>query len=291
MKSIFAATLIGAAMADSWPHERQVHETGVPPSFDCAMRKLAYSYGKQQIPRQKEFMSLFYALDLNSPTCNVSVPAVEEELPAAVTAATTLAVDAVFVSPTGDDTFVGTADAPLKSIQKAIDLATSTTASKTVYLRGGTHYLADTVNIGPQHSGLQLLGFPGEAATVSGGTELKVSWKKLNADSASDNIYVADVKGQVDDVPGLQIDGARATRARFPNLPGGIETSCGYGCMVPSKSASWTAPDLNKYGPVDFFTDAVPSHDRNDTANAWFEHYMIGVKGLCSVYDPPVSYW
>jgi hypothetical protein len=23
----------------------------------------------------------------------------------------------------------------------------------------------------------------------------------------------------------------------------------------------------------------------------WFKHYMIGVDGLCSVYDPPVSYW
>lgn len=23
----------------------------------------------------------------------------------------------------------------------------------------------------------------------------------------------------------------------------------------------------------------------------WFQHYMIGVNGLCSVYDPPVSYW
>ena len=28
--------------ADQWPHPRQAHETAVPASFDCAMRKLAY---------------------------------------------------------------------------------------------------------------------------------------------------------------------------------------------------------------------------------------------------------
>ena len=48
------------------------------------------------------------------------------------------------------------------------------------------------------------------------------------------NIYVADVAGQVDDVPGLQLDGVRATRARYPNLPGGIEVSPGYGSMIPA---------------------------------------------------------
>jgi hypothetical protein len=105
------------------------------------------------------------------------------------------------------------------------------------------------------------------------------------------NIYVADVKGQVDEIPGLQIDGVRATRARYPNLPGGIEVSPGYGAMIPSANADWTPPDFGKYGNVTFFTDNVASHARNDTSNGWFQHYMIGVGGLCSVYDPPVSYW
>lgn len=26
-------------------------------------------------------------------------------------------------------------------------------------------------------------------------------------------------------------------------------------------------------------------------ATCRFSHYMIGINGLCSVYDPPVSYW
>ena len=111
-----------------------------------------------------------------------------------------------------------------------------------------------------------------------------------NLPGASMNIWVADVSADaVEDVPGLQVDGKRATRARYPNIPGGIETSCGYGCMVDSGSAEWTPPNFNKYGKVDFYTDNISAHDRPDAG--WFEHYMIGTKGLCSVYDPPVSYW
>ena len=94
---------------------------------------------------------------------------------------------------------------------------------------------------------------------------------------------------QVEDVPGLQLDGVRATRARYPNLPGGIEVSPGYGAMISSGDATWTPPDFNKYGKVDFYTDNISAHDRPNAG--WFEHYMIGTNGLCSVYDPPVSYW
>jgi len=104
------------------------------------------------------------------------------------------------------------------------------------------------------------------------------------------NGFVANVKGQIEDAPGLQLDGVRATRARYPNLPGGIEVSPGYGAMIDGSSAKWTPPDLNKYGPVKFYTDEIPEDRRNTTDN-WFNNYMIGTDGLCSVYDPPVSYW
>ena len=42
---------------------------------------------------------------------------------------------------------------------------------------------------------------------------------------------------------------------------------------------------------MDYYTDSNPEHDRNVTAKGWFEHYMIGVNGLCSVYTSPLSYW
>ena len=75
---------------------------------------------------------------------------------------------------------------------------------------------------------------------MSGGKALDVKWTPYNTSSA--NVWVADVQGQVDDVPGLQLDGA--CQRTLPNLPAGIEASCGYGCMVPSKQADWTPPTL-----------------------------------------------
>ena len=56
--------------------------------------------------------------------------------------------------------------------------------------------------------------------------------------------------------------------------------------MISSSDAQWTPPDFNRYGQVQFYTDNITSHNRPNAG--WFEHYMVGTKGLCSVYDPPV---
>ena len=40
-----------------------------PASFDCAMRQAAYEYGKHNLPRKGAFESLYYALNLNDPSC------------------------------------------------------------------------------------------------------------------------------------------------------------------------------------------------------------------------------
>ena len=34
-------------------------------------------------------------------------------------------------------------------------------------LRGGTHFLTETLHLGPEHAGLKLLAYPGETPTVS----------------------------------------------------------------------------------------------------------------------------
>lgn len=267
------------------------------------MRKLAYEFGKQLRPDQGAFESLHEALDLNGfgGTCKTdAVAPTEADLAGhqdfgAVRTDTTIPEGALFVSPDGDDSADGTRDAPLQSIQLACDRAALLDlANKVVVLRQGSHYIADTIMLGPQHSDLHMMSHPGEKATVSGGKELKVTWKKATMDRedlADSNIWVADVSGQVTKVPGLQLDGKRATRARFPNVPGGIENSCGYGCMVASRAAKWTPPDFNKFGQVTYYTDNQTKTARHDTPSNWFQHYSVGVNGLCSVYTPPVSYW
>ena len=66
--------------------------------------------------------------------------------------------------------------------------------------------------------------------------------------------------------------------------------SPGYDAMISGGDAHWTPPNFNKFGPVQYYTDNISSHTRN-TTDFGFQHYMIGINGLCSVYDPPVSYW
>lgn len=269
--------------SSKWPlRSNPEHSNEVPASFDCSMRKLAYEYGKKLLPRMGAFESLYYALDLNSKDCFVKHQGGEPALPKLE-----LPEKAIYVAVDGNDAASGSKEAPLQSLQVAVDQAASTGSA--IILRGGTHFLSDTLFLGPQHSGLTITAFPGEPAELSGGTKLKVSWKpyKVTGDS---NIWVADVAGQVTEVPGLQISGARATRARFPNIPGGIEASCGYGCMINGEEGKWTPPQFNRFGNVSFYTDNLPEHRRN-TTDSWFNNYMIGVNGLCSVYDPPVSYW
>ena len=395
---MFLSVLILLPVASAW---------GPVPSFDCAMRKLAYKYGKQLIPRKGEFESLYYALDLNDPDCpgvvlngsdHSKTSSIANPLPEGLK---------FFVHPiSGHDSNPGTIKSPFRTIQAALDRAALVNPTPAVVLRQGVHYIADTLVLTPEHSGLHLLGYPGEKATVSGGVELTdLSWKPYNmtppgpsppsppqpkgwttqdnynyvfscrigpnfplfgktdnktacealciADAkchaytwhdknqgayAHDcigrrdghylekkqeghfsghdgsatpvgpspsptppagppNIYVTDVKDDFGgSMPGLQIDGKRATIARYPNQPGGVETSCGYGCMVGGHDADWTPPNFTKYGNPTYYTDMNPDHKRNDSTHGggldnWFSHYMIGVNGLCSVYDPPVSYW
>lgn len=285
------------------PTPQEGHVSGVfgptPPSeaeFDCAMRKFAYEYGRELIPRAGGFDSLYWALNLSgtdTDKCQVPPPT-HDTAPTSSSLFPTpahLPVDAVFVNAaSGADEGVGSVEDPLRSLEVGIARAMST-QSRTVVLRDeGVFYLSSQLVLTSQHSGLTITSYPGENAVVSGGKQLSVNWTSYDT-TGTNNIWVADVAGQVDTVPGLQIDGARATRARYPNLPGGIEVSCGYGCMISGSDASWTPPDLNKFGPVTYYTDSNPEHDRNDTANEWFQHYMIGINGLCSVYDPPVSYW
>ena len=98
-------------------------------------------------------------------------------------------------------------------------------------------------------------------------------------------------------MPGLHINGVRATIARYPNQPGGVEHSCMGKCVVDQGDVAWTPANFAKLGNSTSYTDRTPQHKRNDSASGWsqydnwFAHYMLGIGGACQVYDPPVSYW
>jgi hypothetical protein len=132
-----------------WPVERSLDGDkiieAIPASFDCAVRKLAYEYGKHLMPRLGSFESLWYALDLNSKDCHVNITKdpVHEQT---ATEKRSFPEDAILVYPG-------------QSIQAAIDKA-SKVSPNTVLLREGIHYLPSTLYLGPEHSGLTLSSFP-----------------------------------------------------------------------------------------------------------------------------------
>ena len=140
----------------------------------------------------------------------------------------TTAVAGVFVSPTGSDTNPGTISKPLATIATAVKLASSGSA-KSVFLRKGTYYLASTVTIGPEASGLTIAAYNGEEAVVSGGRHLDgIQWNECDHPASNNNtndhiaaptVYCADL-GEYDlpqGVPALQIGGSRVTLARYPD--------------------------------------------------------------------------
>ena len=267
----------------------------VPASFDCSMRQAAYAYGQHLLPRLGAFPELYWALGLNSPSCHTPMPppAPPPKVPPPHYSRQLHILDnSIFVAPPEPEVASTAGDgsklAPFRSIQRAADAA-ALKGIRSVVLRGGTYHLYQPIQLSANHSGIHFMAHPDERPVVSGGKQLtNLVWKPHNTSSSS-NIWVADLEDRVSDVPGLQIDGVRATRARYPNLPGGIEVSPGYGSMIPGHAAHWTRPDFTRFGNVTFFTDVNESHTRPNAG--WFEQYMIGTHGLCSVYDPPVSYW
>ena len=88
--------------------------------------------------------------------------------------------------------------------------------SKNVMIHPGVHNINTSIVLGPEHSDITFTGTPGQTV-ISGGVELRVHWKPYKTDGA-DNIYVTNVGDQVETVPGLQVNGVRATRARSSQL-------------------------------------------------------------------------
>ena len=125
---------------------------GITHSFDCAARKAAYSFGQTLLPGRGDFKTLFQALQLQA--CNMTTPTVMDEYrpphydPPVGTA--------LYVDPLGDDVNPGTLEQPLRSIAAAVAKTAGKASGATVLLRGGTHYTPETVEIGPEHSGLTI---------------------------------------------------------------------------------------------------------------------------------------
>ena len=160
----------------------------------------------------------------------------------------------------GNDAAAGTEAAPLKTVERAAELSLSVD-SPTIVLRAGVHYLAATLEITPAHSGLSIRAYPGESATLSGGTPLSLqfrheagaAWWAGNTtvlvadlppttlhDEANDWTEVFVMDGHVSNPLNQGGGGSRYTKARFPD--GNPEVDAGLctttnGCRAYSQGA------------------------------------------------------
>lgn len=89
---------------------------------------------------------------------------------------------------------------------------TSGTQPVHVILKGGTHFVEDTIQIGSGDSHLTIRNANGEHAVVSGGINLTTAW---TPSTACKGCYEAKLAGQIKEIKGLRRGGVREIRARY----------------------------------------------------------------------------
>ena len=150
-----------------------------------------------------------------------------------------------FVSPGGEDAGGGTKDKPFATLSRAQEAARALTGKEpvTVWLRGGTYYLAAPLvftldDSGTKSAPVTWQAFPGEVPTISGGAKLNLKWEPFR-----DGIYKARLPaGLVSDQ--LFVNGERQPMARYPNYDPGVLIYGGYAAdsISPERAARWADP-------------------------------------------------
>lgn len=128
----------------------------------------------------------------------------------------------IYVSTTGDDNSPGTIENPVKSINKAQELAEQLAGREavTVIFANGVYYLQEPIQFTSKDSGSAEFPVTYKAAergraVLSGGSQLNLNWEPYK-----NGIYKASVAEDVK-IDQLYVDGKRQRMARFPNaVPG-----------------------------------------------------------------------
>jgi hypothetical protein len=126
----------------------------------------------------------------------------------------------LYISPTGNDAAAGTITAPLATLAAARDKADQLKGGNTpvtVYLRGGTYYLAAPLVFGAANSGTETApiiytAYGIEKPVISGGIKITSAWA-----ASSGSIMVTTIAQNLK-VDQLFLNGKRQILARYPNF-------------------------------------------------------------------------
>ena len=170
-----------------------------------------------------------------------------------------------YVAPGGDDANPGVLERPFATLHRAQEAARRTAGGEpvTVFLRGGTYYLPQTLVFTAEDSGTErapvtYVAYRDETPVLSGGIGLKLEWQPYR-----DGIVKAAVpEGLVTDQ--LFVNGRRQPMARYPNFDPTIRHFNGYAAdaFSPARAARWADPRGG-------FIHAMHAHEWGDF------HYLI----------------
>lgn len=156
----------------------------VDKELDCELKTLAWDYAQKLLPRQGDFKSVYDALQLqNCPSSHVRKPKSYEAVPFSHSVSLDSdSLDIYVDASRGNDSNPGTLTSPVKTVMQAVKLSRLNRQNQqqvVIYLRGGTYYLSQTIELGPEDSNTAVVGYSGETATVSGGREYQFDWVKV----------------------------------------------------------------------------------------------------------------
>jgi len=124
----------------------------------------------------------------------------------------------IYISPGGSDSGAGTKENPVRTVEKANELAAEAFGKKRINIifEDGIHYLPETIIIKADNSGtskypVTYMAANEGKAVISGGKKLNLEWE-----SYKNGIYKAGIPGDVS-IDQLYINGERQRMARFPN--------------------------------------------------------------------------
>jgi len=153
----------------------------------------------------------------------------------------------IHVAPTGDDSSLGTEDAPLGSLAAARDVARAFAGKEavTVHVADGVYYLPETLVFTPADSGTEqypvvYLAENEGGAVLSGGSKLELTWRPYR-----NGIFQATTPPGMA-IDQLFVDGVSQRMARYPNYDATKTTAAyqGYATDAFSKerAAGWADP-------------------------------------------------
>jgi len=151
----------------------------------------------------------------------------------------------LFVAPRGDDANPGTQSRPLRTFAVAQEKARRLPArgAVTVWFRGGTYYLPQTLvftaaDSGAKSAPVTFAAWRGETVVVSGGEKLALNWRPFRNGIMQANVPAGFTTDQ------LFVNGERQPLARYPNFDPTVDIFNGYAAdaISPERVKRWADP-------------------------------------------------